>query len=134
MNALPPNPQGYSAPVWRLFNETPLAGDFAAGTPGVVFAEARTPAAHSVLRLALRREDDRIVDARFRAYGCPATIAVGAWIAQWSVGRSLSGLTDLRAADLLRALEIPQDRAHCALLGEDVLKALFAEVEGDPPS
>lgn len=131
MSALPPNPQAYPAPVWRLFNETPLAGDFATGTPGVVVAEMRTPAARSVLRLALQLKGGRIVDARFRAYGCPVTIAVGAWVAQWSVGRAVAELHGLRAAGLQRALEIPEDRIHCALLGEDVLKALLVEVEGD---
>lgn len=133
MNATLPNPHGYPAPIWQLFNETPLSGDFAAGTPAVLVAETRTPASRSVLRLALRREGNRVADARFRAYGCPATIAVGAWIAQWSVGRSLSELAALRAADLRQALEIPEDRAHCALLGEDALKALLAQVEGDQP-
>ncbi len=129
VKALPANPQNYPAPVWRLFNETPLVGDFPPDVPDVWVAEVRTPAARAVLRLALRCEGSKIADARFRAYGCPVCIAVGAWIAQWSVGRTLSELAALQAVDLQLALEIPEDRIHCALLGEDVLKTLLARLK-----
>ena len=131
IDALPPNPYGYPPEVWRLFNQLPLAGAFAPGTEGVVVAETRTPAARSVLRIALRHDQGRVLDARFCAYGCPTTIAVGAWIAQWIVGRSLAELAAVRASDLRESLEIPEDRAHCSLLGEDALKALLAQVEGE---
>lgn len=132
VDALPPNPHGYPPVVWRLFNQTPLSGDFDARDADVVVAEMRTPAARSVLRLALRHAQGRVIDARFRAYGCPTTIAVGAWIAQWSLGRPLAELAALDAADLREALEISDDRAHCSLLGEDALKAVLARVEGEP--
>lgn len=120
------NPFGYSAPILRLFQETPRAGEFAAGTPGVVTAEAGSKAAHSVLRLQLLFEAGKVADARFKAYGCPSSIAVGAWIAGWSLGRTRVELAALRAADLRQALEIADDRAHCALLGEDAIRAALA--------
>lgn len=119
------NPFGYPAEIWRLFRETPHAGRFADGTAGVVSAEAGTPAARSLLRLSLRFDGDCVAEARFQAYGCPASIAVGAWIAGWVQGRQASELAQLTAATLGAALEIPEDRAHCALLGEDALRAVL---------
>ncbi len=119
------NPFGYAPEIWRLFQRAPNAGSFADDVQGVVSAEAGTPAARSVLRLALRFDGDRVVDARFRAYGCPASIAVGAYIAGWAQGRNPQELSLLKAADLRAALEIPEDRAHCALLGEDALRAVL---------
>jgi NifU-like protein involved in Fe-S cluster formation len=124
------NPFGYSAAIWRLFGETPRAGRFADGTPGVAAGQAGTPAARSVLRLELQfGADGRVADARFQAYGCPASIAVGAWIAQWSLGKALAELRGLNAPTLRQALEIPEDRAHCALMGEDALRDLLARME-----
>ena len=123
------NPFGYAPGIWRLFRSAPNAGSYPAGTPGVVSAEAGTPAARSVLRLALRFDGQRVIDGRFQAYGCPATIAVGAWIAGWAAGRHVDDLRHLKAAHLREALEIPEDRAHCALLGEDALRALLSRYQ-----
>lgn len=123
MEALNSNPFGYAAPIWQRFNAPARAGGFAPGTPGVVTGEAGTPAARSVLRLELKLSGHHVEEARFRAYGCPTSIAVGAWITEWVAGRSLDELSGLRAATLRQALEIPEDRAHCALMGEDALKA-----------
>ena len=128
MNSTDSNPFGYAEPIWRLFRETPHAGEFAPDTPGVVTGEAGSKAARSVLRLQLRFEAGRVADVRFRAYGCPSSIAVGAWIVDWSLGKTPAELASLRAADLRKALEIADDRAHCALLGEDALHAALAKL------
>jgi cysteine desulfurase len=124
-----PNPYGYSAQVWRLFNRTPAAGCFPPGTPGVITGCAETRSTQAVLQLQLRLEADRVVDARFLARGCPTTIAVGAWLAQAAVGRRTGELAALDAAALRRALEIPEERAHCSLMGEDAIRALLAELK-----
>ncbi len=126
MNATDSNPFGYAAPIWQYFRHPVHSGEFAPGTPGVVSGEAGSKAARSVLRLQLRFEVGRVADVRFKAYGCPSSIAVGAWIAEWSLGRSAAELAALRAADVRQALEIADDRAHCALLGEDALRAALA--------
>ena len=124
------NPFGYAAPVWELFTRAPRAGTFPAGTAGVVSGQAGTKAARSVLRLELRFAEGRVADSRFRAYGCPTSIAVGAWIAGWAMNRTASELKALRAVDLRQALEIADDRAHCALLGEDALRAALLQLPG----
>lgn len=117
------NAYGYAAPIWQRFARPSHAGSFEAGTDGVVSGEAGSPAARSVLRLQLRFADGAVAEARFKAYGCPTSIAVGEWIAAWSVGRKAPELAALSAAHLREVLEIPDDRAHCALLGEDALRA-----------
>lgn len=115
----------YPSPIWQRFTRPAYAGRFAADEPGVRTGRAGTPAAASVLELQLKFVDGAVRDARFRAYGCPVSIAVGAWLAEWSLGRTRQELAALRAADLRRALEIPDEKAHCALLGEDAVKALL---------
>lgn len=120
------NPYGYGEAIWRLFRETPNAGAFPDATPDVVVAEAGTPAARSVLQLSLRLDGERVAEARFRVYGCPTTIAVGAWLAAWAEGKTVAELAALKAPAIRAALEIPEDRAHCALLGEDALRAVLA--------
>lgn len=115
------NPFGYPERVWRLFCETPRAGTL---DGPVVAGTATTRAGSGRLRLQVRLEGVRVADARFQAYGCPTTIAVGAWLAEHAAGRPLAELAGLRAADIRQALEIPEDKLHCALMGEDVIKSL----------
>ena len=115
------NPFGYPDPVWRLFRETPRAG--ALDAPALI-ATATTRAGSGRLRLQLRLDGQRVSDARFQAYGCPTTIAVGAWLAERAVGRPLAELAAVTAADIRQALEIPEDKLHCALMGEDAVKSL----------
>ena len=115
------NPFGYSDAVWRLFRETPRAGTLD-GQP--LTGSADTRAGSGRLRLQVRLDGGTVGDARFQAYGCPTTIAVGAWLAERALGRTLADLAALRAADIRQALEIPEDKLHCALMGEDAVKSL----------
>ena len=129
IEALEANPFGYGTQVWSLFRTAPGAGAFPDDLPGVVTGQAGTPAARSVLRVQLRFEGERVADARFKAYGCPTSIAVGAWIAAWARGKSAAELARLDVRALRDALEIPDDRAHGAMLGEDAMRAALARLK-----
>lgn len=120
------NPFAYSAPIWQRFRQQSQAGRYPDDVAGVVCASAGTPAARAVLELSLRVGNERVLDARFRAYGCPTTIAVGAWLAEVAAGRTKAELARIDAQQIRAALEIPEARAHCALLGEDTLRAVLA--------
>jgi hypothetical protein len=50
-------------------------------------------------------------------------IAVADWLAEWLGGRDRSEL-QLAARDIVLALEIPDNKTHCALMGEDVVRRL----------
>lgn len=130
---VPENAFGYGAVIWSLFNQAPRAGRFPPRTPGVLRGQAGTPAARSVLRIELRVEGSTVIDAHFGAYGCPTSIAVGGWIATQSIGRTLAELRSITSARLRAALEIPDDRAHCALMGEDALRAALDQAERMQP-
>ena len=92
MSARVENVFGYPEPVWKLFVRPRRVGTFNASDTGVVFASAGTPAAKSVLSLAWKTDGGRIVDARFQAYGCPVTIAVGEWLAERSHGSTVEAV------------------------------------------
>ena len=114
------NPLGYPAAVWRLFVETPRAGALASGP----IVEVGTPAAPFRLRMQVSVEGARIVDAAFQAHGCPYTLATGAWLAGWLLGRPVADCALPPIAQLRSELEIPDDRAHCWLMAQDLLGEL----------
>ncbi len=117
------NPLGYPPQVWRLFTTTPGAGSLVP-EKGVVAAEVGSQASRFRLRLEAQVSSGMIGATRFRALGCPYTIAVGAWLAGWCAGRPVADLGVPPIADLRASLEIPEDRAHCWLMAQDVLREL----------
>lgn len=122
------NVHDYAAPVWARFVAPVHAGRL--DGQGVCDAEAGSPAARSLLRLSARLAGGRIAEARFQAYGCPSAIAVGEWAAAWleSQDGPATALVVPTAAQIRALLEIPEDKSHCALMGEDVLRALLQQV------
>lgn len=118
------NPFGYSARVWRLFIETPRAGLLEGGD--VLTGTAETRANQNRLQFQVRVEGEQVVDARFQAFGCPTTIAVGAWLAGEAIGKTLDELSRIKAKDIRQTLDIPEDRLHCILMAEDAVKSLLA--------
>jgi len=91
-----------------------------------------------VLRLAVVREHDaenqspsrgRIRDARFKAYGCAATIAVASVLTEAIIGATVEEAEALAVADLIAALgDLPPGRIHAAVLGSEALRAVLARL------
>jgi NifU-like protein involved in Fe-S cluster formation len=118
-----PNVFGYPGPVWRRFREPAHAGVIAAN--GALSARVGTPASRSLIELGLQVDaEGKVIEARFQAYGCPTTIAVGEWLAEQAQGRSVAQWAEITAADIAGSLEIPEDRAHCAVLGEEIVRSV----------
>ena len=117
----------YPLPVWQQFVAASRhAGEFPPDTPGVQTLRVDNRASASWLALHLRLEGGQIAAARFTAFGCPVGIAVGHWLAEQAVGKTPAALRALDIAQLRKTLEIPDDKLHCALMGEDTLKQLVA--------
>jgi len=126
------NVYGYAEPIWQRFRAPRHAGRLAPG-PRVVVAEAGSAAARSLLRLHAELDDaGQVSRARFQAYGCPTAIAVGEWLAERLEDTPRAGWAALDAATIRELLEIAEDKAHCALMGEDVLRALLQTMSGRP--
>ncbi|MFT4046701.1 MAG: iron-sulfur cluster assembly scaffold protein [Solimonas sp.] len=118
---------GYHAPIWQRFR-APLHGGRLEGAQ-VAEAQAGSPAARSVLRLQVEIDDGGAVRrARFQAYGCPTAIAVGEWLSERLESLAPAAWSAIDAAAIRIALEISDDKAHCALMGEDALCALTKQM------
>ncbi|HEY9404603.1 MAG TPA: iron-sulfur cluster assembly scaffold protein [Pyrinomonadaceae bacterium] len=85
-------------------------------------AELTNPACGDRLRLTLRIRDDRIMAARFLAYGCPPTLACGSALTEM-----LDGITTTEAAlitrqQLIKFLDgLPARKSHAAALAIETL-------------
>jgi NifU-like protein involved in Fe-S cluster formation len=79
------------------------------------------------IEFQLTVDDDRVETARFRAYGCPHTIALASWLTEYLPGRTLSDNFVLDRHLITEALGLPVEKLASVLLAEDALRACAGE-------
>jgi nitrogen fixation NifU-like protein len=92
--------------------------------PGAVAtAQVGDPATGDVLRMSLHIDGDRIVDARFKSFGCTAAIAAGSMATLLVKGRTLSEAERVTNTDVADALGgLPESKLHCSVLAEQAIR------------
>ena len=75
------------------------------------------------LEVTLKIEDEVIIDAKFRAYGCTAAIASGEALVQLVKGKNIAKAMEITNRDICDFLEgLPAVKIHCSVMGEEVLE------------
>jgi len=76
------------------------------------------------IRLTIRIEDQKLVEAKVKASGCPPTIAAASVLTELIIGRSIQELSLLTRKDVIDALgHLPPAKSHCAVLAIDALRS-----------
>jgi nitrogen fixation NifU-like protein len=109
----------YSAKVIDHFmnprNMGELDGADAVGTVG-------SPACGDMMDIYLKVEDDRIVNASFKTFGCTAAIANSSMMTEMVKGMRLDDAENLKNRDIEAALDgLPPHKIHCSTLAADAL-------------
>jgi nitrogen fixation protein NifU and related proteins len=118
----------YSAQVLDHFENPRNAGEIANADAA---AELENPVCGDVLRLTLRIAEGRIVEARFKAKGCVASISCASAMTEDIVGKLISEAGGLSREHISQALGgLPQASVHAAQLAIDVLRAALRPFAG----
>lgn len=91
-------------------------------------ATVGNPEHGDVMRLSLRIGDGRVLDARFKTFGCAAAIAASSMTTEMVRGKSLEEverITNLQVAEALGGL--PATKIHCSVLAEQALRTALAD-------
>lgn len=77
-----------------------------------------------VMRLSLKIQDDRIVDARFQTFGCGTAIAASSVTTEWLKGRTVEEALRFTQHEVIQGLGgMPPEKLHCSTLAEEAVKA-----------
>ncbi|XP_061655811.1 iron-sulfur cluster assembly scaffold protein IscU-like [Phyllopteryx taeniolatus] len=86
------------------------------------------PACGDVMKLQIEVDDDgKIVDARFKTFGCGSAIASSSLATEWIKGKSVDQALTIRNTDIAKELCLPPVKLHCSMLAEDAIKAALAD-------
>ncbi|XP_060931732.1 iron-sulfur cluster assembly scaffold protein IscU-like isoform X2 [Limanda limanda] len=86
------------------------------------------PACGDVMKLQIEVDDQgKIVDARFKTFGCGSAIASSSLATEWVKGKSVDEALTIKNTDIARELSLPPVKLHCSMLAEDAIKAALAD-------
>ena len=88
------------------------------------------PECGDVMKLQIKvDENDRIVDAKFKTFGCGSAIASSSLATEWVKGRTLDEAMQLKNTEIVTELALPPVKIHCSVLAEDAVRAAIADVK-----
>ena len=82
------------------------------------------------IRFFLEIHEDKILSARFRAYGCPVAIAACSRICEWLEGLSIEQASRFDPHFVARELGVPVEKLGVILVAEDALRGCLEEYSG----
>ncbi len=112
------NPQKHS--VGRLDRKDPRVATGLAGAP----------ACGDVMQLQLLLDDDeKIVDVKFKTYGCGSAIASSSLFVDMMMGKTIEEAKLIKDKDIAEVLDLPPIKLHCSVLAEDAIRQAMIDYE-----
>ena len=72
-------------------------------------------------------EDGKIIDAKFKTFGCGSAIASSSLATEWIKGKSLDEAGAIKNSEIANELNLPPVKLHCSMLAEDAIKAALKD-------
>ncbi|XP_051967749.1 iron-sulfur cluster assembly scaffold protein IscU-like [Xyrauchen texanus] len=86
------------------------------------------PACGDVMKLQIEvNEAGKIVDAKFKTFGCGSAIASSSLATEWVKGKSIDEALKIKNTEIAKELSLPPVKLHCSMLAEDAIKAALAD-------
>src|SRR6478736_4303423 len=81
------------------------------------------PACGDVMRLQIKVEAGKIVDAKFKTFGCGSAIASSSLATEMIKGMTVDQAAQIKNTQIVEELNLPPVKIHCSVLAEDAIKA-----------
>lgn len=109
----------YSAKVMEHFQNPRNVGEIK-DADGV--GEIGNPVCGDIMKLYIKVKDNRILDAKFKTFGCGAAIATSSMVTELVKGKTLEEAEKISRDTVAEALDgLPPIKMHCSNLAADAL-------------
>ena len=113
----------YSEKVIDHYNNPRNVGSFKKDEDGVGTGIVGAPECGDVMKLQIKVENDTIVDAKFKTFGCGSAIASSSLATEWLKGKTVDQAGEIKNTEIVQELNLPPVKIHCSVLAEDAIKA-----------
>tara|TARA_B100001079_G_C16278501_1_gene455410 strand:- start:70 stop:450 length:381 start_codon:yes stop_codon:yes gene_type:complete len=85
------------------------------------------PECGDVMKLQIEVRDNKIIDAKFKTFGCGSAIAASSLATEWVKEKSVEDAMTLNNVEIVEELSLPPVKIHCSVLAEDAIKAAITD-------
>ena len=88
------------------------------------------PECGDVMKLQIEVDgDNKIIDAKFKTFGCGSAIASSSLATEWVKGKTVDEASMIQNTEIVKELSLPPVKIHCSVLAEDAIKAAIKDYQ-----
>ena len=88
------------------------------------------PECGDVMKLQIQvNNENKIIDAKFKTFGCGSAIASSSLATEWIKGKSVVEASSISNTEIVEELSLPPVKIHCSVLAEDAIKAAIKDYQ-----
>ena len=92
--------------------------------------EVGNPVCGDMMSFFINVKDNKIVDIKFKTFGCVAAIAVSSMVTEMAMGKTLDEAKKITKKSVAESLDgLPKQKMHCSNLGADALAKAIEDYE-----
>ena len=118
----------YSDKVIKHYERPSNVGSLDSGSTSVGTGLVGAPEFGDVMKLQIEVGDDnKIVDAKFKTFGCGSAIAASSLATEWIKDKTIDEASLIQNTEIVEELSLPPVKIHCSVLAEDAIKAAIKD-------
>ena len=118
----------YSEKVIEHYEKPRNIGSMDSGSKSVGTGLVGAPECGDVMKLQIEvDENENIIDAKFKTFGCGSAIASSSLATEWIKGKSVEEANSIQNVHIVEELSLPPVKIHCSVLAEDAIKSAIAD-------
>ena len=87
-----------------------------------------SPVCGDMMQIQIKVEDETIVDAKFKTFGCGSAIASSSMATSMIIGKTIEEALEITNKQIIDELGgLPPVKVHCSVLAEEAMKAAISD-------
>jgi nitrogen fixation NifU-like protein len=117
----------YSDKVIDHYEKPRNVGSFNSSDNNIGTGLVGAPECGDVMKLQIQVENDKIVDAKFKTFGCGSAIAASSLATEWVKDKTIDEAMEVSNVEIVEELSLPPVKIHCSVLAEDAIKSAISD-------
>ena len=117
----------YHKNIIKHFKEPLNVGSLDKNKTNVGTGLVGAPACGDVIKLQIEVENDKIIDSKFKTFGCGSAIAASSYGTEFIKNKHLDDAINVTNRDIAKHLKLPPVKLHCSMLMEDAIKTAITD-------
>ncbi len=117
----------YSDTLLNYFERPKNIGSLDKNKKSIGTGVVGAPACGDVMKLQIEVENDKIVDCKFKTFGCGSAIASSSVVSEWVKGMTLEESQKISNQQIAKYLDLPPVKLHCSMLAEEAVRSAIED-------